>query len=62
VDLFLFVGRLPLMARRTVDMYGMFLIHFHYFVQALSDIRTATPTRLLLIIKTYTFLQDAITS
>jgi hypothetical protein len=56
VDLFLFVDRLPVMARRTVDVYGMFfLIHFQhialsrrgldYFAQALSDIRTAARTR-----------------
>jgi hypothetical protein len=31
-DLFLFVGHLPLMARRTVDMYEMLLIHFQRIV------------------------------
>lgn len=53
MDLFLFVGRLPLMARRTVDMSGKFLIHFQHITlsqggldhvaQELSDIRTAAP-------------------
>jgi hypothetical protein len=69
---FLFVSRLPLMACRTVDMYGMLLIHsqhialsqggLDYLAQALSGIRTATPTRLLFTIKTFAFLRDAIAS
>jgi hypothetical protein len=36
-DLFLFVGHLTLRARRSVDMYGVFLIHFQRIVFSERD-------------------------
>jgi hypothetical protein len=80
LELFMLVGRLPLMSRLSLELFQQLLMNFQRiafsqgngwdlakvdldsFAEALQDIRTAAPTRLMLIVKTYAFLRDAVAS
>jgi hypothetical protein len=80
LELFILVGRLPLMSRLSIDFFGQLLMYFQRvatstvngwelakvdldcFAEALKDIRFAASTRLMMIVKTYAYLRDAVAS